>query len=279
MEQNLGQIYKQLFTAFIACYSDYCAKIDGIMLKEKIEILGVDAGDQDSYRLVFPYSDHDRNKLVQGRATNIFRRLMWAAAKEFAPSNSTPLKIDEGMFGKRFIEPLREKELWASFDPEAVWNALIEEYGGQKGEDRAFRQTAESLISQFRIKAGEPLEIKQGGPVINVQVWIDAFDKKYGRTRLSHGCEEGIQKILSGLAGVATWSGEIATVHALKQYQNRMFYNRRDSQIVSREKIPLGQITLTTYNTRFEFHFSKEFGGQLQMFLSTYALDKLQAAA
>ena len=267
-----GQYYKRLFMSFVASLIEYGAKVD-VLAQDEIET----TGETESYMLIFGWAGRDRKTLIEKKANAIFDRLIWKAEKEFSPPGSR-LKIDTGKF-RSFTETLRKEEAWHKFDPESMWNALEAEYGGQNGENEAFRQTAAKIISAFRIRPGKPMEFKQGGLVLNIDVWIDSLDKKYSnKNRLHHSSQDSVNNALLALAGFATWAREIDSLHAIKSYINTLHYNRYDD-LKSREKIPLGQIRLTTYFNRFEFHFSKSFGEQLQIFLATYALEKLQAAA
>lgn len=270
--ENPGQYYKRLFLSFVASLTEYGAKMDALA-QEEIAV----TGETESYMLIFGWAGRDRITLIQKKAEAVFRFLIRCAEMEFSPPGSR-FEIDTNKF-RRFTENLRKEEAWHKFDPESMWNALEAEYGGQNGEDEAFRQTATKIISAFRIRPGKPMEFKQGGLVLNINVYIDSIDKKYSnKNRLHYSSQESVSTALLSLAGFATWAREIDSLHAIKAYVNQLHYNRHDD-LKSREKIPLGQIRLTTYFNRFEFHFSKSFGEQLQIFLATYALEKLQAAA
>lgn len=105
--------------------------------------------------------------------------------------------------------------------------------------------------------------------MLDVSVYLDDFDKKYGRNKLSYHCHEQIRSILIGLEGFLAWTGDDTSRLLLKSWAQGLV--RADYEVESRKKAEIATgLWLTTYFNRFEFRFSPGLGEQLTAFLGLY---------
>lgn len=98
--------------------------------------------------------------------------------------------------------------------------------------------------------------------MLDVSVYLDDFDKKYGRNKLSYHCHEQIRSILIGLEGFLAWTGDDTSRLLLKSWAQGLV--RADYEVESRKKAEIATgLWLTTYFNRFEFRFSPGLGGAI----------------
>lgn len=219
---------------------------------------------------------HDFSSRREVAAKHVFRDLIRRAESEFAPPGAR-LSINASDIEEHF--QLRDNA-YKNLDPVEVWTYLAEEYG-TKGEDIAYTQAADPIVSHFNIEMDQPIKTVGGQLVLEIRVWIDSIDKKFSNVnKLSYGCANNIYALCKALSGFATWADELQLSAAFLQFAS----NVSDSKFIdSRARYPLGNpksppVVVITYTTRYEFRFAHDLGVRLQEFLGLYA-SKFQQAA
>lgn len=206
-------------------------------------------------------------KVIEDARRSIFNTLIRTAEEQFGACGQ-PVKIDSCDFDDFLPDRVRgESDYDLSFDPVALARKLTELYGGQSGADKALCRVASSLIAFFHIKPNGPITFKRGGIVLDACVRIDDFDKKWGRCRLCYHSGEFVRQGVGYLARFAEWAGDGNTKLALEHWQSNLHY---PAEVVSRQVMRNGDISVVTYQTRFEFRFSPSLSAQLQVFLGLY---------
>lgn len=121
------------------------------------------------------------------------------------------------------------------------------------------------------------MQTKAGRVVLDLRVYIDSFDKKYGRTNLSSGSQDEVVRTFESLREVAAAYDDSAVASFAARARNAFHYNKT---LRSREKVSLGDAgDVVVYSTRFEFRFTPAFAERLRTFLSQYGRGSIAAAA
>ena len=199
-----------------------------------------------------------------------------AGLPRLCPEGAT-LQIDLTDYESRFLSGPDAME---TFSPMSVWEALQADYGGEQGAEAAYSQIAQILVRKFHVEKGRPFETKAGRTILNLSVWLDSFDKKMGKNRLSISCRDDVCTVLKALAGFMAWSGMDAddAQQAVHPWIIRFGDSRYNLESRSRHAVAEG-LAIATYQNRFEFHFHGNLGEQLPVFLSLYGLQFMRGAA
>ena len=154
-----------------------------------------------------------------------------------------------------------------------AWQHLEATYGGQSGEDLAWQQLASKLIDIFGLNGRHKEVVRKAGRVIlDIHVYLDDLDKKYGKLRLSYNSRERVAQTLQAFEQFAGWYQNFGLSADLRKFQHKIWMDR-DSRVESRENFPMGddkEIILVTYHNKFEFKLSEQTAAKLQQFLGTY---------
>jgi hypothetical protein len=156
----------------------------------------------------------------------------------------------------------------AGFDPCAVWAGIEAEYGGDKGKEEAYRQTAQALLSELDLNPGQPVEFKSGHLFAGIHVALS--DYSHNKNELAWGSDGNVVRLHLALASFATW----AEFHIMAAQLRQSAYAWRNRKVQSREKFRYGNenyVELVTYKNRFEYRFPMSVAEQLQVFIASYA--------
>ncbi|MBI5041267.1 MAG: hypothetical protein HZB57_08740 [Gammaproteobacteria bacterium] len=251
-----GDYYQRLWDDFL----ELADKIDGM-----VDDLGKRYSEFDSESVTF------KRRISTGKS--IFSSLVRDAEQAFAPTGGT-LQIDTYEY-LDWKKPLEQYE-WSNFSPSGLWAALEEAYGGSKGVEIGYRQTAHDLIHTFSLNRDDSVERKSGYVILRIRVWMDSFDRKWSkRNRLNYSCADTVNKSLSTLSAFADWAGDDELAFACKRLR---WSTQHD--VTSREKtIVSGNLMIVTFLEYFEFRFTQQLAENLQIFLGQYGFANHEAAA
>lgn len=207
---------------------------------------------------------------------HIVVNLVNRAAKVFAPpGGKLEINYDDFsgaakvlVFGKD--QEYRRDPRWRAFSPEALWNELNSLYGGDKGADESYRQTANTLADCFNLKSGTIPAFRSGRLVLNMGVWTEKQDYGMKKTVLSYHSKERVLKTLLALQAFAAWAGITGVEHACSIWGQKL---GRDGNINSRERFSFGPVEMVTYHQKFEFFIESSAAEQFQLFLSAFYFD------
>lgn len=169
-----------------------------------------------------------------------------------------------------------DKDDWAASytykdaDIARAWAYIEKTYGGEAGQETAVRLAVSQIKRAFDIEPNAPVEIVAGRVVLRMSVYIDSFEKKYGRTELSYASREAVCRAIAALLDLA----RLQELHALATDLNRMlvhFQNKRMT-LVSRERFSLGdedELTIITYQSNIEFRLSPAFAQSMQILMAS----------
>lgn len=223
---------------------------------------------EDYMAAIQPLSKHDVQELKSTVASRIRERIKRYAEERFAPAGGS-LTIDNSDIEDRFPT---HREHCIDFDPVAFWSYLENKYGGNAGEELAWRQAAQAIYSAFNLQYSKGVETKGGYAILRRHVWIDDINKKYhNRNTLSYGCQQSVRDCCHALAGFATWAERDGLVHDLNHLQ-RLFCGY-GFDIQSRKKYECGdkgEVVVVTFTKCFEYRLREDVAAQLNLFLGTY---------
>lgn len=214
----------------------------------------------------------DLHKSLREVASSIVNGLVKIAAEQW--SGSSRLSIDYSKYRELFLENERHDVAFqdsklAKFHPSHVWSTLEADFGGDKGEEQGFKQAAQNIIEGFRLREGDSMQFKAGCYQLERSMYLDSFDKKWGKNNYSYSCKDSLRPIGVGLEVFMRWAEKASgATHVLQHIHYLCSYHE---QVVSREKfICDGELMFITYHNRIEFRLSKALGEKLQMFLGLY---------
>ena len=206
-------------------------------------------------------------------AESMARDLVGLAARRFRGPGCPPLKIRESDWVRRFVyEPVRDpvdgSQQDAFFDPIALWEALEEEFGGEKGMALSYRDAAAKIRGCFGLRAGVVVQQRRQGVVLSMPVWLDSNH----RGSLSVSTQQEFYALCDALRAFAAWADDDGTLLAGLDVLLEHFGWSSFRPVTSREKIHLcAALSVVTYKNRFEFVMASALAEQLQLFLGLYA--------
>lgn len=274
--ENIGKHYHGLFASFTQSIMEYDKKIDAIYDLERSF-----APNKEDYYITMAKARVNAPERVKEVARAMIDRMVWLSQDMFAPDGAS-LKIDKSEVSEAcgYSEyDRRGKEIdWTEFNPSKVWNYLVENYAGDKGEEEGNRQTAKAIADSFNLKPGAPIRIVSGKTVLERSIYIDSFDKKWSKkNKISYNCAEGISKSIVALRGFAAWAN-LADLSESLAYAHHALGGYR-SEITSRAAYGGNGIRIITYLNRYEYQLDPSVAEQLMLFLTLYAFPEMQEAA
>lgn len=259
---HIGEEYRKIFQTYKTLAMTFAVESAALMKREQSLFQSHLDG---IYSLALHRTSFDDEKAIREVAQNIVQRMVWTAATRFAPKGSS-LDIDKAKLFKAC--GLESEKAWLNLDPVKVWDYLETTYGGERGEEEAWRQQAAVLIYEFGLHHKEGTRVVGGKTVLDVSVFIDSLDKKWSnKNKLCYHSSEKIGKILSCLKAFAGWTGRDGLV-AIVSSLDHLTDSR--ATIVSRASYGGFGLKVVTFLRSFEFHFDRELAEQLQIFLSLY---------
>ncbi len=267
--------YAGQWTRYVKMAVGYANEIKAFSVGEQ-DIIRDEEGGQKAYWGVFPQdSDEHLYAVLRKQAENMVGRLVWLATEAFPPTG-VKIEINCKDYTDQFLP---EDDSFLSLDPMAVWIALREKYSGNGGSDIAHGQSAELLVSLFRLKKGMPMETKAGAVILNLAVYVDSFDlKHFKRKNLGYGSKGELCKLLVALEAFFSWAEIDLGLNGLQRLAHR--FNHSNYSVESREKITVASgLNIVTYHNRFEFRFSTELAEKFAIYLSMYGNNALDMAA
>ena len=274
--EDIGKNYAGIFTSFCLSISAYGKQINALVEQERAI-----TNTREDYHLSVREARVDVEGKIKKVANEMITRMVWLAQKMFAPEGGQ-LKIEgrEVALACGYDEHERDDKIkWSEFNAAKVWDHLVKEYGGEKGQEEGHRQTAAAIIDAFYIRPGEPIKTVGGRMVLDITVYIDTIHKKYSKTnQISYNCIERIAKALMALRGFAVWAGLDDLAVTLSSVQNSIA-SHHNKDIVSRASYGGYGIKVITYLNKYEFQLDPQVAELLQVFLGTYAFNALKEAA
>jgi len=272
-EMSLVQEYQKQWARFRQETIGHSHVMSALRIEEKA------LTEKDDYQLVV--GEYDSEKYLHETAKKYIQEIANLAEKEFSPKDAC-IQIDyEELYDSYLPDKYAENKCYNDLSLDDIWQALDKKYSGQNGVDSAYKKIASTIIDEFRLSADKVPVKKAGYFSLNKSIYIDSFDKKYGKNRLNYGTKDDIIKLLKALHAFAGWLDDTQIQWSINGYINRLWNSTHDQDhIQSREKIKLGNdIVIITYLTRFEFRFSPEVTSKLQIFLSTFAAHAFKKSA
>lgn len=255
-------------TRFEKLFNDYKAALEAwtndIARLSSLEYITLPA---ESYWLAIkPLDEYKTEKKLNEVASQMLTRMLGHAEKTFAPQGHK-LSIEKSALPEHLQVDRHSAQ---QFSPVAVWEHLEKTYGGSAGRELGWKQAAEAVIRAFNMCRSDKVERKGGYVVLNDRVWVDDFDKKYGRIRLSYSSVESVMDCCKSLAGFASWAERADLSQDLMAFAAHC--NDRDSRVESRKQYPLGNgdIVVVTFQTNFEYRIREDLAAQLNLFIGTY---------
>lgn len=259
--ETIGSRFEKLFEDYKAALEAWTSDLARLSSVENVILPG------ESYWLAIkPPQIFEATKELREVATQMLRRIVGQAEAEFAPpGHKLTIKTDD------MPEHLHvDRDEPGRFSPAAVWEYLEKTYSGSAGRELGWKQAAEDVIRAFCMRRSNTVEKKGAFVVLNDSVYVDDFDKKYGRIRLSYSSVESVMACCKALAGFATWAERVDLSHDLMAFAEHC--NDRDSRVESRKQYPLGSgdIVVVTFQTNFEYRIREDLAAQLNLFIGTY---------
>lgn len=219
-----------------------------------------------SWRTKAMFDDHDASEMRREFANHLSNQLVWTAAKEFAPSGGR-LEIYKSELPP---ELFYDDEAPERFDLAALWQHLEKNYGGDAGDRQAKAQAVEAFKSGFRLGREDAVQIKGGYTVLNLSVYIDSFDKKYGRTRLSYSAAESARQALDAMRQILWFIGLYGAAHDLRGFMAELLDRHVDLPLRKAHVLDEGKIKITTFSNKFEVKIATDVADKLQLFIGEY---------
>jgi hypothetical protein len=271
-----GTVYAELWSRYREATAAFAAAMEGIR-EDESEARPIE---YDYERAFAPNSSRHRNSEMSLRdaARAIVARLVRIAAARFTPPGVAKLDINQADYIERFViegpdrfergadaEPL-------AFDPRAIWAALEDAFGGERGVEQSYRAAAATLVESFDLRAGVEVKQRRDGVVLPMRVYLDDFDRKHGKNVLCSSSRQNLTDMQSAMRTFATWAEDAGGLHGGMGLLGRLFGWMHNARVISRERIPLcDALYVVTYNTRFEFVMAPALAEKLQIFIGLYS--------
>ena len=201
------------------------------------------------------------NMLTAARA-EIVRDLVARAVQEFSPLGVN-LSIDEAVY-----KDLVDKVQLVHFDPDAVWKALEGAYGGQKGQEHGFRQTAEQLVKSMSLRYTKPSHLK-GRLDVKAQSWSEV--RFNGKRQLTYTHCNTVFEALAALQGFCEWAEDQDTADAIRAFTRA----NRCYDIEVPQHSTFGAIGFRTRVSSITWSFTGAIADKFQAFISEFGQEAL----
>lgn len=263
---HLGHEAQKLLDATIAAYAEHEARLKQL-----------DA-EQTTYFKYGIVETKDHWQEIRKAKSGAFKALISAAEKRFAPAGGS-LDIDsfdvlKALGGKDELD--RPSTNGEAVNLVAAWDYLEATYGGEKGIEAGHQQLANEIVRMFGLRAGEAPKMVGGKVSIDIRMYLDSLDKKYGQSRYSYSCLEYFKTARELLASLAVWANDNQTSGCLNNLYHQFSVR---SEVTSRARFPCGQVDVVTYHNRVEFRLAPALADALMEFVSTYATNLVKKAA
>ena len=261
-EISIGQRFFKMLEDYKTAVKNWAAARSSIAEEENTYL------PEKSYMLVFkPLDPSDHKQLIIEAERNVRDRLIRHAEEKFAPSGQT-LKIDKTELPVHFV---CDRETAGIFNPTAFWLYLETTYAGSSGQELAWAQAAEEVVRAFHMSRSGKVERKGAYIVLNRSVYIDSYDKKYGKLRPSYSSQQIIAECCKSLAKFASWAERPDLADDLHEVEKHFCWH--NYAIESRKQFNCGKsgIVVVTFLTNFEYRIHQDLATQLQIFIGTYA--------
>lgn len=258
---SIGDTYESLWTQYRDADTTYTTAVQHLCEQERTAI----PTDKD-WRYAFKPADTPLSKIAE----DILKHLLYEASERFAPHGSPRLTLPEDDLLHEFLGSRNHHEQpdWTAFSPVHIWNTLTQRYSGTQGRHLGYEQAARGLVQYFDIRTKLPLASSSRPTILSVSMWIDHFDKKYGKAKLSYSCRDSLTKALSHLTTFLAWANVNPNTKEMAILTNYQY------EIHSHEKIHCSSdLDIVTYQSKFEWRFSSRLAELLQVFLATYATE------
>jgi hypothetical protein len=216
----------------------------------------------------FAVGSRSAEDFIKGLAESRIDSMFAKAIKMFSPDGLS-LKIDRD----KILSDLGYRNRYGNssvdnFDPAVLWKEIDRLFGGDKGKDQAYAQVAEILHRKFRMAHEDKVKSVAGAVCLNINVYLDSFDKKYGKNKLSYSSADDVSKAMTALAAFAKWASRPQLAIELERHP----FGYSSTEMEPRKRYPFGEreVEIITYTSRFEFRFSMELASELQVFIGSY---------
>ena len=271
-----GTVYAELWSRYREASASFAAAMAAIREGEH-EARPIESDYEHAFNRSGRHRSDDAMSLADA-ARAILRRLVRIAAARFSAPGAANLDIDEADYIRRFvIEPDTRHGQDAdaeplAFDPRAIWAALEDAFGGERGVEQSYRAAAATLIESFDLRAGVEVKQRRDGVVLPMRVYLDDFDRKHGKNVLCSSSRQNLTDMQSAMRTFATWAEDAGGLHGGMGLLGRLFGWMHNARVISRERIPLcDALYVVTYNTRFEFVMAQALAEKLQIFIGLYS--------
>jgi len=262
--REYGRHYKSLFLKFIALMVSQEVE-DDILADEERSII-------DDFGSQWIFHHGSNSEFFKSKVEKIFALMLKRAAHIFSPGSNIPIEIDHKQWKEQFLNPHYRNEDWTNFDPEILWNALVDAYHGDAGLEIGYQQSADALVKFFDIRPENPVTIKAGNVVLESSAQLDWMTKKWDRiSRFGWETVRDTIKGLEHLKAFAVWADEADFADGIKEFSVWLDRNER-LPVTSRQKHPMGPTaSVSLFHFKLEYRLKPELAQQLQLFLSTFS--------
>jgi hypothetical protein len=232
-------------------------------------------GCENHYSILDP-SDHVRKKEIRDLARGFMRVLYGHAERHFAPVGGS-LTIDREPIDEALGLDGRPEDL----NVEALWNAIEEEYGGQKGVEASNSQMAAVLVHRFNLDSATAVKTVKGCMKLSMCIFVAEYERRGdGVGTLRTNSLDWVRSTFTALSTFALWGERRDLAQQLRNHPWSTIHGAK-SQILTKERLTFGtsEIEVVIQKKAFEFIFSKEVGEELQVFISSYCPSSQQMAA
>jgi hypothetical protein len=225
------------------------------------------------YSTLFSYK-HELYESLREIATSIIHRLVRLAEQHLG--GQSQLKIESEKYKTEFTREVdRDVDFAESklnkFNPMSVWEAIQAEYGEGKGEEKGLSQAAKNIINCLDLREGDTMTMKSGYYTLDLSMYLDSFDKKYGKNRYAYSSRDSFIMLIKAFEVFLGWADSYDSAIGLKRYMYKICDYH--AQVESRKKYVCGDnFMFITFNNRIEFRLTKELGEKLQVFLGLYGI-------
>jgi hypothetical protein len=273
--EHPGRFYARLWSAHLESAAAIRSLVAALHARES-QALGADTVDgARAFGLETPREASDG---LREKAARVVEMLVGIADLRLSPAGLERLRISPIAYLDRFLETCMESETgneWRKqfrpdrFDPVAVWDALVEDWGGTVAEETVLGRAARRIEEYFWLEPGAPVKTQRNGVVLECRVYLDAHPVPADAKRLHHTSWNDLSEFMGALRTFAAWVGDDELAAIAPTVAAR--FDAYTYRIASRKREPItARLVLTTYHTKFVWWFEQGLAQQLQVFLGLY---------
>jgi hypothetical protein len=275
-DEHPGRLYRRLWAAHLETMSAVDTLLGDLHARESRAVGDGLAGGRRAFGVTTP---REANRLLREQAVRIVEALVATASVRFTPRGFAPVGISPVGYVARFIdeacmEPGREYE-WErrfrpdQFDPGAVWDALLADWGGTAAEEAICRGAARSIEEYFRLTPDQPVQTRRNGVVLETSIYLDSQPVPAHAKRLHYNSHDDLRRFMDALKTFAIWAGDDELAAVAPKVAG--YFDMYDYQIESRKRETITpRVVVTTYHTKFAWWLEQSLAEQLQIFLGLY---------